>query len=86
MGTGNEMWRDRKRSDGRSMMFTFKGTGCAKEKTGKRKDLNSSVQPGTKGLWIRGALNLDTCCRAHPDVLRYYQAARLETSDTLIRA
>jgi len=31
---------------------------------------------GTEGLWIRGALNLDTSCRAHPEVLRYYQEAK----------
>ncbi|CAL1151779.1 unnamed protein product [Cladocopium goreaui] len=31
---------------------------------------------GTEGLWIRGALNLESSCRAHPEVLRYYQDAK----------
>eukprot|EP00438_Fugacium_kawagutii_P015312 Skav221901 [mRNA] locus=scaffold1395:831066:833608:- [translate_table: standard] len=29
---------------------------------------------GTRGLWIRGSLNLNSSCRAHPEVLKYYQA------------
>lgn len=30
---------------------------------------------GTQGLWIRGAAQLESSCRAHPEVLSFYQEA-----------
>jgi len=31
---------------------------------------------GTQGLWIRGQPKLESSCRAHPDVLRFYEEAK----------
>ena len=39
-------------------------------------------QRGTAGLWIRGNLRLETC-RAHPEVLRFYEVAEQRQSRAL---